>query len=199
MSTFTGILSDILAVPGGLVLGFGGESLNWQPLNLFIKAQDIPISSTQLPLLTVGVSSGVGKGLPLITSGKSYGKNLNLFIPCDKSSSQRNMNMYVCGATDSASGSLSLHTVSLLSDAMSGSLPLFVDAPIFSSSLNLILWRTATERGTLPLTIAGYASEATASCVLYLMGPVGIDGSVYLVTSGIGAASSSLPMISEGF
>jgi hypothetical protein len=199
MSIFTGVLSDILAVPGGLVLGFGGESLQWQPLNLFLKAQDIPVSTLPLPLSIIGVSSGVGKGLPLSTYGKSYGKSLNLFVPCDMSSSQRNMNMYVSGATDSTSGTLSLHTVSLLSDAMSSSLPLFVDAPIFASSLNLILWRTATERGVLPLTITGYASEATANCVLYLMGPVGIDGSVSLVTSGIGAATNSLPMISEGY
>ena len=199
MSVFTGTLADILATPGGLVLGFGGESLGWQPLNLFLKVREPDSQTGSLSLHTLGVTSGVAKALPLIVTGQPYGKTLNLFIQCTISPSQRNMNLFVQGGGEILSGSLPLHTVRTAEDLMGDSLPLFLAGPVFASSLNLVIWRTEGQNNSLPLVVSGYALEATGSCVPYLEGPRGLDGFVTLVTAGTGASNNALPLISEGY
>jgi|APGre2960657404_1045060.scaffolds.fasta_scaffold75893_2 hypothetical protein len=199
MSVFTGTLSEILAAPGGIVLGFGGESLSWQPLNLFLKVQEPDAQEGYLPLHTLGVTSGVAKVLPLVVTGKVYGATLNLYIECTISPSQRNMNLFVEGGGERLSGSLPLHTVRTAEDLMGSSLSLFLAGEVFTSSLNLVIWRTEGQAASLPLTVSGYALEATGSCVLYLEGPLGLNEFVTLVTAGTGATTSALPLISEGF
>jgi hypothetical protein len=199
MSVFIGTLSEILAAPGGIVLGFGGESLSWQPLNLFLKVQEPDAQEGYLPLHTLGVTSGVAKVLPLVVTGKVYGATLNLYIECTISPSQRNMNLFVEGGGERLSGSLPLHTVRTAEDLMGSSLSLFLAGEVFTSSLNLVIWRTEGQAASLPLTVSGYALEATGSCVLYLEGPLGLNEFVTLVTAGTGATTSALPLISEGF
>lgn len=199
MSVFTGTLGEILAAPGGLVLGFGGESLEYQTLNLFLKAQEPDAQTGSLPLHTIGISSGVGKGLPFVIAGQPYGAKLNLFLPCTISPSRRNMNLFVQGGGETLGGALPLHTVRTAEDLVGDSLPLFLQGAVFTSSLNLVIWRTSGLSGPLPLTVSGYALEATGSCVLYLEGPQGLDGSVTFVTAGAGVDTNALPLISEGF
>lgn len=199
MSVFTGTLSEILAVPGGIVLGFGGESLDWQPLNLFLKVREPDSQDGYLPLHTLGVTSGVAKVLPLTVTGQPYGAKLNLYLACTISPSQRNMNLFVEGGGERLSGSLPLHTVRTAEDLIGNSLSLFLAGAVFTSSLNLVIWRTEGQSASLPLTVSGYALEATGSCVLYLEGPLGLNGFVTLVTAGAGAVANSLPLISEGF
>lgn len=199
MSIFTGTPSEILAVPGGIVLGFGGESLDYQPLNLFLKVQEPDAQNGSLTLHTIGISSGLGKGLTLFIGGQPYGKALNLFISSTLSPSQRNMNLFVEGGGQILSGSMPLYSIRTAEEILGDSLPLYIEAPLFASSLNLILWRVDGLSNALPLIVSGYALEATGSCVLYLEGPVGVDGSVVLVTAGAGVSSNALPLITEGY
>lgn len=198
MSVFTGRLGDILATPGGLVLGFGGESLSWEPLNLFLKVAEIPSGGDSLPLHTLGVFSGVANTLPLVVSGKAYGKGLNLYILCNKSDSQQNMNLFVEGANKNLSGSLPLLTVNSATELVENALPLILEAPVFGTGLNLVVWRTPETFSTLPLTIIGYAQEATAGCVLYLAGPAGSSGSLAMITAGTGVGTGSLDLTIGG-
>lgn len=199
MSVFTGRLGDILATPGGLVLGFGGESLSWEPLNLFLKVAEIPAGGSALPLHTVGTNYGVAKGLPLIISGKIYGQGLNLYIFCNKSDSQQNMNLFVEGANNTVSNSLPLIITNNATEIVSESLPLILEAPVFGTGLNLVVWRTPESFSTLPLTITGYAQEASAGCVLYLVGPVGSTGSLDMITAGTGVDTNSVDLITHGY
>ena len=197
---FTGRLSDILATPGGLVLGYGGNpDLTWQPLNLFLKGEEIPTKNASLPLLTVGVNFGTAKALPLYISGRNLTKSLNLYIFCNLSSSQRNMNLFVEGGFNKTSGSMDLSVTNLSADIIGESLPLTIEAPTFGKGLNLLVWRTPEEFSTLPLTITGYAQEATGSCVLYLAGPIGIEGSLDMVTAGTGTFGNAVDLITEGY
>ncbi len=200
MAIFTGRLGDVLAAPGGLVLGYSGEAnLTWQPLNLFLKVDEIPTKSVALPLLTVGVFQGAAKALPLYVSGKNLTKSLNLYIFCNLSSSQRNMNLFVEGGYKKISGGVDLFITNDAADLVDGSLPLTVDGPTFGKGLNLVVWRTPEEYSTLPLTITGYAQEASGSCVLYLAGPVGLDGSLDMVTAGTGVNINSVDLITDGY
>jgi hypothetical protein len=199
MSVFTGRLGDILATPGGLVLGFGGESLSWEPLNLFLKVAEIPSGGDSLPLHTLGVFSGVANTLPLIISGKTYGKGLNLYILCNKSDIQQNMNLFVEGANKNLSSSLPLLTVNSATELVENALPLILEAPVFGTGLNLVVWRTPESFSTLPLTITGYAQEASAGCVLYLVGPVGSTGSLDMITAGTGVDTNSVDLITHGY
>lgn len=197
---FTGRLSDVLATPGGLVLGYGGNpDLTWQPLNLFLKGEEIPTKNASLPLLTVGVNFGTAKALPLYISGRNLTKSLNLYIFCNLSSSQRNMNLFVEGGFNKTSGSMDLSVTNLSADIIGESLPLTIEAPTFGKGLNLLVWRTPEEFSTLPLTITGYAQEATGSCVLYLAGPIGIEGSLDMVTAGTGVNINSVDLITDGY
>lgn len=200
MAIFTGRLGDVLAAPGGLVLGYGGDpDLTFQSLNLFLKGAEIPSKNASLPLLTVGVNQGVAKPLPLFISGKNLTKSLNLYIFCDQSSSQRNMNLFVEGGYKNKSGSVDLFITNNATEIVSNSLPLTIEAPVFGKGLNLLVWRTPEEYSTLPLTITGFAQQATGSCVLYLAGPVGIEGSLDMVTKGTGTLGQSVDLITEGY
>ena len=107
--------------------------------------------------------------------------------------------LFVEGGGEVLSGSLPLHTVRTAENLMGDSLPLFLAGPVFTSSLNLVIWRTEGQTAALPLVVSGYALEATGSCVLYLEGPRGLDGFVTLVTAGTGATNNALPLISEGY
>lgn len=196
---FTGRLGDVLATPGGLVLGFGGESLTWEPFNLFLKGPEIPAGGNSLPLHTLGVNVGVAKGLPLIISGKIYGQGINLYIFCNIADSQQNMNLFVEGANQTTSNSMPLLVVNNSTEVVSESLPLTIEAPVFGAGLNLVVWRTPETSSVLPLTVTGYAQEATGGCVLYLVGPVGSTGSLDMITAGTGVGISSVDLITEGY
>jgi hypothetical protein len=194
---FTGRLGDILATPGGLVLGFGGESLAWEPFNLFLKAEEIPTGGNSLPLHTVGVDLGVAKGLPLIISGRQYGQSINLYIFCNIDYSQQNMNLFVEGANQTTSNSLPLITTNNATEVVGDSLPLTIEAPVFGAGLNLVVWRTPETSSVLPLTVTGYAQEATGGCVLYLVGPIGSTGSLDMITAGTGTFNQGLDLVVE--
>lgn len=200
MAIFTGRLGDVLAAPGGLVLGYSGEAdLTFQPLNLFLKGQEMPTKNGSLPLVTVGVGEGVAKALPLHISGQVNSKSLNLYIFCNKSDSQRNMNLFVEGGYNKQSSSVDLFITNNSTELVSNSLPLTLEAPVFGKGLNMVVWRTPETYSTLPLNITGFAQEATGSCVLYLAGPVGIDGSLDMVTKGTGTLGQSVDLITEGY
>lgn len=200
MTIFSGRLGDVLATPGGLVLGYGGEpSLPFQTLNLFLKGAEAPSKNGRLPLLTVGVDQGVAKSLPLFISGKTLTKSLNLYIFCNQSSSQRNMNLFVEGGHKKTSGSVDLFVTNNATEVVSGSLPLTMTGPTFGKGLNLLVWRTPEQYSTLPLTITGFAQEATGSCVLYLAGPAGLGGSLDMVAKGTGTLGQSVDLITEGY
>ena len=196
---FTGRLGDVLAAPGGLVLGFGGESLTWEPFNLFLKAPEIPAGGSSLPLHTVGVNYGTAKGLPLVISGKIYGQGINLYIFCDIADSQQNMNLFVEGANQTVSNSLPLLTANNATEIVSDSLPLTIEAPVFGAGLNLVVWRTPETSSVLPLIVTGYAQEATGGCVLYLVGPIGSTGSLDMITAGTGVGINSVDLITDGY
>jgi hypothetical protein len=109
------------------------------------------------------------------------------------------MNLFVEGANQTVSNSLPLLTANNATEIVSDSLPLTIEAPVFGAGLNLVVWRTPETSSVLPLTVTGYAQEATGGCVLYLVGPIGSTGSLDMITAGTGVGTNSVDLITDGY